>query len=174
MYMIADFAYSILFVPLSSARTSAPFSNRASFAPLNNARTSAPLRVGTPTFNRLTSHAWSSLFLYRHASCACIHTCRCFKILFPATDPYASSLVVLQSLMKYCPQTQIISMPDSVEQCSEASCRYELLYSISPYSFRLPHIDARTISSQLLCDKWWSKRVERQNDRLSSKFSVIH
>ena len=101
MYMIADFAYSILFVPLSSARTSAPFSNRASFAPLNNARTSAPLRVGTPTFNRLTSHAWSSLFLYRHASCACIHTCHCFKILFPAIDPYASSLVVLQSLMKY-------------------------------------------------------------------------
>jgi hypothetical protein len=35
MYMIADFAYSILFVPLSSARTSAPFS------------------VVTPTFNRL-------------------------------------------------------------------------------------------------------------------------
>ena len=83
-----------------------------------------------------------------------LHTCRCFKILFPATDPYASSLVVLQSLMKYCPQAQIISMPDFVEQCSEASCRYELLYSISPYSFRLPHIDARTISSQLLCGKW--------------------
>ena len=47
------------------------------------------------------SHDWSSLFLYRHASCACIHTCHCFKILFPAIDPYASSLVVLQSLMKY-------------------------------------------------------------------------
>ena len=33
-----------------------------------------------------------------------------------------------------------------MEQCSEASCRYELLYSIAPYSFRLPHIDARTIA----------------------------
>ena len=70
-------------------------------------------------------------------------TCHCFKILFPATDPYASSLVVLQSLMKYsphfrmclqsvCPQAQIISTPDFVDPCSEASCRYELLYSIFP------------------------------------------
>ena len=133
MYMIADFAYSILFVPLSSARTSAPFS------------------VVTPTLNRPPSHDWSSLFLCRHASCACIHTCHCFKILFPATDPYASSLVVLQSLMKYSPHfrmclqnvcPQIISTPDFVDPCSEASCRYELLYSIAPYSFRLPHIDA--------------------------------
>ena len=33
-----------------------------------------------------------------------------------------------------------------MEQCSEASCRYELLYSIALYSFRLPHIDARTIT----------------------------
>ena len=129
------------FIPLSSARTSVP---------LSNARTSAPFSVVTPTLNRLTSHDWSPLFRHRHTSYACIHTCRCFKILFPATDPYASSLVVLQSLMKYCPQTQIISMPDFVEQCSEASCRYELFYSIAPHSFRLPHIDARTVSSQLL------------------------
>ena len=123
-----------MFIPLSSARTSVP---------LSNARTSAPFSVVTPTLNRLTSRDWSSLFLHRHASCACIHTCHCFKILFPAIDPYASSLVVLQSLMKYsphfrmclqsvCPQAQIISTPDFVDPCSEASCRYELLYSIFP------------------------------------------
>ena len=38
---------------------------------------------------------------YRQASCACSHKRHCFKILFPAIDPYASSLVVLQSLMEY-------------------------------------------------------------------------
>ena len=90
-----------------------------------------PFSVVTLKLNQLTSHTWSPLLRHRHTSYACIHTCRCFKILFPATDPYASSLVVLQSLMKYCPQAQIISMPDFVDPCSEASCRYELLYSIA-------------------------------------------
>ena len=108
MYMIADFAVEHPVCPPQQCENICPFQQQSILlVPLNNARTSAPLRVGTPTFNRLTSHAWSSLFLYRHASCACIHTCHCFKILFPAIDPYASSPVVLQSLMKYSPHLRM-------------------------------------------------------------------
>ena len=133
-----------MFIPLSSARTSVP---------LSNARTSAPFSVVTLTLNRLTSHNWSPLFRHRHASCACIHTCHCFKILFPATDPYASSLVVLQSLMKYsphfhmclqsvCPQAQIISTPDLWTRVLRLHVAMSCFTRFSPSSFRLPHIDA--------------------------------
>ena len=113
MYMIANFAvvHPVAFreLPLSNARTSAPFLTM----PREIRERCQPYILRVSPERCHTYILRESPFIDSHHTIGLVYFptaippelaftgIHCFKILFPAIDPYVSSLVVLQSLTEY-------------------------------------------------------------------------